>query len=94
MKALILIFLGMMGTATNSLAAGCEAAATKAGSLATLQSDDYFHCTARGPATFEQQKGDYLVQFACVGDTGSGVLSYSVRFADEASCSNPTVVSL
>jgi hypothetical protein len=92
MKALIFVLLGMAGTATNSLAADCTTAATQAGTVATLQSDVYYHC-AQMDTTFESKQNDYIVNFSCVGETGSGVLSYRITFVD-STCTNPIVTDI
>jgi hypothetical protein len=92
MKALI--FLGMMITiATNALAADCKTAATNAAAVETLQSDLYYHC-GQTPATFDASKDSYAVSFNCVGETGSGTLSYLVSFSDDKTCSGPTVTDV
>ena len=83
----------MLGTVTTAFAANCQTAATAAASALADQSEIYYHCTNMC-TTYDESKNDYLSQFACVGETGSGVLSYDVSFADNNSCSFPKVTEL
>jgi hypothetical protein len=78
--------------ATNSFGSDCKKAATSAASVETLQSEIYYHCKAEEPS-FDSNRDLYTVKFDCVGQSGSGSLSYQVSFSDDNSCSAPTVTA-